>query len=588
MRRRKGKTSDTAAIRRSTAKTMRSASSTRPGTTTIMSTTLAPYARKARQLSRHATRLKKSARGAPVPCQATSGGENQNTIETGRERATNTASGRASASRSVSPDAPCPLINSRSAPAGSAADMAAKTSIEQARYTTPRTSWARVSVRRPSASRTTRGARPADASRAAAIMPTVSGGTRMRAAMMPTTGISARTLVPMRYTHESASQPNGAGRKSCQPSPSQRAPRTAPTIRACTFSPARPVATAPSARGCRRRAPDRARAPASRGAAGESHRAGRARSAAPRRAASPGRRRVRARRTGGPRGMPRAGLAGGGGCVRCRGELTIGPRIGEAPVVGAYRHVVEQAVDAGEVEIDHARDAPVVEQRFVAQESGVHRSTRQVGNAVLRLEIELVLEQADLPFIEEWTHFPRGEAPPARAARILEVRGVRARRQAHPAEKRAELGALLDAGTFERAPGQSRDERCGLPIQAAQILVGEIGDGRRARDAVAREVRHEVEVEGQLFGRQPLEQRQDVAALGGGDEIVGVLDAGLDRLARHQLPDRVGAEPCGQLGVGDGRVNRQVTRIREWETSARRGPCRASRASSSCRCPRCR
>src|ERR1041384_2109473 len=59
MRRRKGKTSDTAAIRRSTAKTMRSASSTRPGTTTIMSTTLAPYARKARQLSRHATRMKK-------------------------------------------------------------------------------------------------------------------------------------------------------------------------------------------------------------------------------------------------------------------------------------------------------------------------------------------------------------------------------------------------------------------------------------------------------------------------------------------------------------------------------------------------
>src|ERR1043165_3573836 len=65
MRRRKGKTSDTAAIRRSTAKTMRSASSTRPGTTTIMSTTLAPYARKARQLSRHATRLKKRAGGMP-------------------------------------------------------------------------------------------------------------------------------------------------------------------------------------------------------------------------------------------------------------------------------------------------------------------------------------------------------------------------------------------------------------------------------------------------------------------------------------------------------------------------------------------
>src|SRR5215813_13587926 len=98
---------------------------------------------------------------------------------------------------------------------------------------------------------------------------------------------------------------------------------------------------------------------------------------------------------------------------------------------------------------------------------------------MLRLEIELVLQKPNLLFLEEWPHFPRGEAPPARAARILQVRGVGARRQMHPSEKRAELGALLDARTLERAPGQARDERRGLAVQAAQILVGEIGDRRR-------------------------------------------------------------------------------------------------------------
>jgi hypothetical protein len=57
--------------------------------------------------------------------------------------------------------------------------------------------------------------------------------------------------------------------------------------------------------------------------------------------------------------------------------------------------------------------------------------------------------------------------------------------------------------------------------------------------------------------RQALEQREDVAPLRGGDEVVGVLDAGLDRLAADELPDRVIPEPVAELSFRDGGVNRQ-------------------------------
>jgi hypothetical protein len=70
-------------------------------------------------------------------------------------------------------------------------------------------------------------------------------------------------------------------------------------------------------------------------------------------------------------------------------------------------------------------------------------------------------------------------------------------------------------------------------------------------------MRHEIEVERQLVGGQPLEQRQNVASLRGGDEIVRVLDARLDRLAGEQPADRVVLEPGGKLIFGNWRVNRQ-------------------------------
>ena len=163
----------------------------------------------------------------------------------------------------------------------------------------------------------------------------------------------------------------------------------------------------------------------------------------------------------------------------------------------------------------------------------MHRAARQVGKAVLRLELR-ARRPADVMFlfVEERPYFSRGEAPPLRAARILQVRGIRARRRdaCGRAARRARRIRRTPGRSSER-PGRRVTSAAGLPFSVLQVLVGEVGDRRRARDAVAREVRHQVEVERQLVGRQALEQREHVAALRRGDEVVGVLDAGLDRLA---------------------------------------------------------
>jgi hypothetical protein len=64
---------------------------------------------------------------------------------------------------------------------------------------------------------------------------------------------------------------------------------------------------------------------------------------------------------------------------------------------------------------------------------------------------------------------------------------------------------MRSARVVDRAPGEAGDERRRLAVQTAEVLVREIGDRRGAGNAVAREVRHEIEVERKLVGGQPLE-----------------------------------------------------------------------------------
>src|SRR5919198_859685 len=73
------------------------------------------------------------------------------------------------------------------------------------------------------------------------------------------------------------------------------------------------------------------------------------------------------------------------------------------------------------------------------------------------------------------------------------------------------------------ASSSSSRPRCPASRKARNSLA-EISERRRGRDAMAREVRHQPEIEGQLLGGQALKEREHIAALRRGNEVVGVLD----------------------------------------------------------------
>jgi hypothetical protein len=77
---------------------------------------------------------------------------------------------------------------------------------------------------------------------------------------------------------------------------------------------------------------------------------------------------------------------------------------------------------------------------------------------------------------------------------------------------------------------------------------------------MAREVRHEIQVERKLRRGEPLEQRQDETAVRGRDEVVGVLDARCDALQVGERADRIALEPGRKLFVGDAREDRHDAR----------------------------
>src|SRR6185436_6392895 len=99
-----------------------------------------------------------------------------------------------------------------------------------------------------------------------------------------------------------------------------------------------------------------------------------------------------------------------------------------------------------------------------------------------------------------------------------------------------------------------------LAVQSSQVPVAAVGYRRGARYAVAREVRHEVQVEGKLRCTQPLEQGEHEAAVRGGDEVVRVFDACGDALQIDEHTDGVAFKPGRKLLGGDAREDRHDAR----------------------------
>ena len=122
---------------------------------------------------------------------------------------------------------------------------------------------------------------------------------------------------------------------------------------------------------------------------------------------------------------------------------------------------------------------------------------------------------------------------------------------------RCRNAATVDAARPQAV--QEAGDRRGLAGQRAQRVAVAAMDRLRAVDAARREMVHQAEEEGQVPGIDALlVEREEVLALGRGQQEVRVLDAFGDALQRLGLADVVFGEKGVELGVADFRVDRHV------------------------------
>ena len=230
--------------------------------------------------------------------------------------------------------------------------------------------------------------------------------------------------------------------------------------------------------------------------------------------------------------------------------------IDDAPIVGSDREIVGEEIRRRESEIDDPRNTVIDEEHVVAEEVAVDRAFGHRCLAEAGLELELRGEEVVLAGIQKRSNRARGLSPPARTATIGEPRTISRRRNMQPAECRADGHAMRNIGRRDRCAVDAAHETRGLAVQQTEQCPGSIRDRRRTLDAGAREMGHQVQVERQLLGGQPLEERQHPATPGRRDEIIGVLDPGRNRRLLDERPDRVACKPGVEFFGGNECVDR--------------------------------
>jgi hypothetical protein len=122
----------------------------------------------------------------------------------------------------------------------------------------------------------------------------------------------------------------------------------------------------------------------------------------------------------------------------------------------------------------------------------------------------------------------------------------------HPGEQVADRRRVGERRGLDAAPGQPRHQRGRTARERRPQRAAAIGDRVGAGHAARGQVAHQVEVEGQPLGREPLEERQHPAPGVGVDEEVAVLDALGDAAVVAQRPDRIAGQPAFELVARDG------------------------------------
>src|SRR5262245_1648739 len=227
------------------------------------------------------------------------------------------------------------------------------------------------------------------------------------------------------------------------------------------------------------------------------------------------------------------------------------------------------------------------------------RATRQLVPAVQRLEAHLLAQQCYVVGAEERNDLGHDRGPPLRPARVVQAPGIVGARGVDAAEHRTHLCALGGRGRREVLALQEAYERSRLAVQLAEKSPALVGHGLGTGYALARQVVLQIEIERQLTRGEPLEQRQDVAAPAGGDEVVRVLDPGRYAFEGHQRSDGIVLEPGTELFAGDGGVdrhavngkggsgNREPPRVRPSHHTARSASVRTGKSPTTAAGSRC-
>jgi len=228
----------------------------------------------------------------------------------------------------------------------------------------------------------------------------------------------------------------------------------------------------------------------------------------------------------------------------------------DAPVVEAHGQVEQPAVHACEVEVEEAGQALAIEHHVVAEQVGVHGAARQrrIGGrgGHMVLEGQLGAQQVGRGCVYVRDDRGHGLVPPGQAAQIGLLAIVVASGQVHARQHLAHGGAVRGLGRQLALAGQAVDDGGRLAAHAQQDVAA-AGLGLRVGhgNAGLRQVLHQVQVEGQLLGRQALEQRQHPLALFGGEKVVGVLYAALDAAQLLEGTQGHAAQQLARVFVGD-------------------------------------
>ncbi len=150
-----------------------------------------------------------------------------------------------------------------------------------------------------------------------------------------------------------------------------------------------------------------------------------------------------------------------------------------APVVGGDRQVEQQAVLAGEIEIEHARERPVRQpEDVVAKEVGMDDAARQAGVIAGGLEIELGEQSTALVGGKLRRQRAPGRFAPGGAAGIRQRRREIGPGLVQACQHAAERLAMAGVGASTQAPARQVNSAAGLPARGRHRRPCPSGCGR--------------------------------------------------------------------------------------------------------------